>query len=183
MEAQREDKGEAYGVCKKCESQVSGASQFSRPHHCYVKCGRCHSGVCHYGTNVCYECVMRDQIQKDCRSSCRALAGMWHNQPVLQLLRPQRLPPAGGTIAPARRGAARSSIKSSGGPSKFYAMRRHQKLEASPDVVIGLLTVQSQDVYALIDPGSTLSYVIPYVAMEFGIEPEQLYETFSVSTL
>ncbi|XP_070046653.1 uncharacterized protein [Nicotiana tomentosiformis] len=35
----------------------------------------------------------------------------------------------------------------------------------------------------LIDPGSTLSYVTPYVAMEFRIELEQLQEPFSVSTL
>jgi len=44
------------------------------------------------------------------------------------------------------------------------------------------LSIQSHDVYALIDPSSTLSYVTPYVAMEFGIEPEQLHEPFSVST-
>ncbi|XP_070039535.1 uncharacterized protein [Nicotiana tomentosiformis] len=31
-------------------------------------------------------------------------------------------------------------------------------------------------------PSSSLSYVTPYVAMEFGIEPEQLHESFSVST-
>ncbi|XP_070050567.1 uncharacterized protein [Nicotiana tomentosiformis] len=57
------------------------------------------------------------------------------------------------------------------------------KQEASPDIVTSILTVRSHDVYALIDPGTTLSYVTPYVAMEFGIEPEQLHETFSVSTL
>ncbi|XP_070034721.1 uncharacterized protein [Nicotiana tomentosiformis] len=62
-------------------------------------------------------------------------------------------------------------------------MRRRQDSEAYPDVVTGILTVQSYDVYALIDPGSTLSYVTPYVAMEFGIEQEQLHEPFSVSTL
>ncbi|XP_070004423.1 uncharacterized protein [Nicotiana sylvestris] len=39
-----------------------------------------------------------------------------------------------------------------------------------------------QQVYALIDPSSTLSYVTPFVAMEFGIEPDQLHEPFSVST-
>ncbi|XP_070045431.1 uncharacterized protein [Nicotiana tomentosiformis] len=61
-------------------------------------------------------------------------------------------------------------------------MRGCQNSEASPDIVTGILTVQSNDVYSLIDPGSTLSYVTPYVAMEFGIEPEQLYEPFSVST-
>ncbi|XP_070010240.1 uncharacterized protein [Nicotiana sylvestris] len=55
-------------------------------------------------------------------------------------------------------------------------------VEASPDVVIGILTVQSYDVYAFIDPGSTLSYVTLFVAMEFGIEPDQLHEPFLVST-
>ena len=62
-------------------------------------------------------------------------------------------------------------------------MSGRQSAEASPDVVIGILTIQSHDVYALIDPGSSLSYVTPYVTTSFGIEPEQLHEPFSVSTL
>ncbi|XP_070018243.1 uncharacterized protein [Nicotiana sylvestris] len=57
-----------------------------------------------------------------------------------------------------------------------------QTVEASPDVVTGILTVQYHDVYALIDPGYTLSYVTPFVAMGFGIEPDQLHEPFLVST-
>ncbi|XP_070009841.1 uncharacterized protein [Nicotiana sylvestris] len=57
-----------------------------------------------------------------------------------------------------------------------------QTAEASIDIVIGILTIQSHDMYALIDLGSTLSYVIPFVVMEFGIEPDQLHEPFSVST-
>ncbi|XP_070017152.1 uncharacterized protein [Nicotiana sylvestris] len=61
-------------------------------------------------------------------------------------------------------------------------MSGHQTTEVSPDAVIGILTVQSHDVYALIDPGSTFSYITPFVAMEFGIEPDQLHEPFSVST-
>ncbi|XP_070023154.1 uncharacterized protein [Nicotiana sylvestris] len=61
-------------------------------------------------------------------------------------------------------------------------MSGHKTTEASPDIVTGILTVQSHDVYALIDPGSTLSYVTPFVAMEFRIEPDQLHEPFSVST-
>ncbi|XP_070032335.1 uncharacterized protein [Nicotiana tomentosiformis] len=91
-------------------------------------------------------------------------------------------PPARGTPAPAGRGAARGGAQISGGPSIFYAMRRCRESEASPDVVTSILTVQFHDVYSLIDPGSTLSYVTPCVAMEFGIEPEQLYEPFSIST-
>ncbi|XP_070013060.1 uncharacterized protein [Nicotiana sylvestris] len=61
-------------------------------------------------------------------------------------------------------------------------MSGRQTAEASPDVVTGILTVQSHDVYALIDPGSTLSYVTLYIAMEFGIESDQLHEPFSMST-
>ncbi|XP_070039308.1 uncharacterized protein [Nicotiana tomentosiformis] len=61
-------------------------------------------------------------------------------------------------------------------------MRRRRDSETSPDGVTSILSVQSHDVYALIDPSSTLSYVSPYVAKGFGIEPEQLHEPFSVST-
>ncbi|XP_070023257.1 uncharacterized protein [Nicotiana sylvestris] len=61
-------------------------------------------------------------------------------------------------------------------------MSGFQTVEASLDVVTGILTVQSHDVYALIDPSSTLSYVTPFVAMEFGIESYQLHDPFSVST-
>ncbi|XP_070005608.1 uncharacterized protein [Nicotiana sylvestris] len=61
-------------------------------------------------------------------------------------------------------------------------MSGRQTAEASQDVVTGILNVQSHDVYALIDPASTLSYVTPFVAMEFGKELEQLHEPFSVST-
>ncbi|XP_070010196.1 uncharacterized protein [Nicotiana sylvestris] len=61
-------------------------------------------------------------------------------------------------------------------------MSGRQTVEASPDVVTGFLTVQSHDVYELIDPSSTLSYVTPFVAMGFRIELDQLYEPFLVST-
>ncbi|XP_070010710.1 uncharacterized protein [Nicotiana sylvestris] len=61
-------------------------------------------------------------------------------------------------------------------------MSGRQTTEASPDVVTGVLTVRSHDVYALIDLGSTLSYVTPFVAMGFGIEPDHLHKPFLVST-
>ncbi|XP_070047488.1 uncharacterized protein [Nicotiana tomentosiformis] len=82
---------------------------------------------------------------------------------------------ARGSPASAGRGAARGGAQSSGGPSRFYAMSGRQSAEASPDVVTSILTIQSHEVYAL-------SYVTPYVATSFGIEPEQLHESFSVST-
>ena len=37
-------------------------------------------------------------------------------------------------------------------------------------------------VYALLDPGASLSFITPYIAEDFGISPEILAEPFSVST-
>ncbi|XP_070054400.1 uncharacterized protein [Nicotiana tomentosiformis] len=76
--------------------------------------------------------------------------------------------PARATPAPTGRGAEKGGAHSLGGPSRFYAMRGCQSSEAPLDVVT--------------DPVSTLSYVTPYIALEFGMEPEQLHEPFFIST-
>ncbi|XP_070013961.1 uncharacterized protein [Nicotiana sylvestris] len=141
-----------------------------------------HSGTCYLELPICYGCGMRGHIQRHCRVS-RQGAGIGTAQSFGLVASTSSAPsPARGTLAPAGRDVARGGAQSSGGPSRFYAMSGCQTVEASPDVVTSILTVQSHDVYALIDPGSTLSYVTPFVAMEFGIEPEQLHEPFSVST-
>ncbi|XP_070010308.1 uncharacterized protein [Nicotiana sylvestris] len=122
-------------------------------------------------------------IQRHCRAS-RYGAGRGTTQLSRQAAATPLVPsPARGTPPPARRGAARGGVQSLGGPSQFYTMSGRQTAEASPDVVTGILTVQFHDVYALIEPGSTLSYVTPFVAMGFGIEPDHLHEPFLVSTL
>ncbi|XP_070009247.1 uncharacterized protein [Nicotiana sylvestris] len=54
--------------------------------------------------------------------------------------------------------------------------------EASAEVITGILLVFSHNAYAIMDPGSTFSYVTPYFAINLGIEPEQLSEPFLVST-
>jgi len=64
----------------------------------------------------------------------------------------------------------------------MYTLAGRQDSEASPDVVTSTLSIFSYYVYALIDPGVTLSYVTPFVAKKFGVEPELLHEPFAVST-
>ncbi|XP_070037990.1 uncharacterized protein [Nicotiana tomentosiformis] len=126
---------------------------------------------------------LRGHIQRDYRSSHQG-AERGPAQPASSAATTYTTPPpARGTPTPTGRGAARGGAQSSGGYDHFFAMRCRQNLEASPDVVTSILTVQSHDVYALIEPDSTLSYDTPYVAMEFWIEPEQLHEPFFVSTL
>ena len=64
----------------------------------------------------------------------------------------------------------------------FYALCSRREQETSPDVVTGMLKVFCIDVYALLDPDATLSFVTPLVAKKFNILPDILNEPFMVST-
>ncbi|XP_070039400.1 uncharacterized protein [Nicotiana tomentosiformis] len=84
----------------------------------------------------------------------------------------------------ASRGRGRGRDFSSGGNQKrSYALAGRQDHESSPDVMTGMLTICSHDAYTLIDPGSTLSCITPFVVGKFGIVPEILSDPFEVSTL
>ena len=67
--------------------------------------------------------------------------------------------------------------------NRTYAIGDLQNSEASPDVVTGTLSIFSHIVYALIDPGYTLSYVTPLIAGKFKRTPELLVNPFELSTL
>ena len=58
-------------------------------------------------------------------------------------------------------------------------MEEHEK---SADVVTSMLQVFSTSVYALLDPGSTLSFVTPLLALTFETLPEVLHVPIVVST-
>lgn len=49
-------------------------------------------------------------------------------------------------------------------------------------MVTGTLQVFYLHVYALLDLRASLSFVIPYIVVDFGVSPESLVEPFSVST-
>ncbi|XP_070057844.1 uncharacterized protein [Nicotiana tomentosiformis] len=76
-----------------------------------------------------------------------------------------------------------TAATSQGTHPRFYVMPTRPTVEASDAVIIGILIVCALDAYAFMDLGSTFSYVTPYFALDFKIEPEQLLEPFSVSTL
>ncbi|XP_075091975.1 uncharacterized protein LOC142172100 [Nicotiana tabacum] len=63
---------------------------------------------------------------------------------------------------------------SSGGQNRFYALTGRQDSEASPDVVTGILTIHSHAIYALMDPGSTFSYITPFIAGKLDMRSELL---------
>ncbi|XP_070025697.1 uncharacterized protein [Nicotiana sylvestris] len=82
----------------------------------------------------------------------------------------------------ASRGRGRGRGSSSGGnQNRIYALAGRQDQESSPDILTGMLTICSHDVYALIDPGSTLSCITPFVVQKFGIVPEILSDHFALA--
>ena len=65
----------------------------------------------------------------------------------------------------------------------FYALHSRGDQENSPNVITGILKVLFIDVYALLDPGYTLSFVTPLVSNKFEILSDILHEPFIVSNL
>ena len=63
----------------------------------------------------------------------------------------------------------------------FYAVRFRGEQDISPDMVTVMLKLFSIDVYALIDPNATLSFVTALVARQYDILPDILNEPFSVT--
>ncbi|XP_070013893.1 uncharacterized protein [Nicotiana sylvestris] len=141
------------------------------------KCGRFHTEACYLDIPVCYRCRVRGHIQRDCHAPRQGTGRGFAQPSSSSAATPSVRPPA-----LAGRGSIRGEARGRSGPSRFYALSGRQSVEASPDVVTGILSVQAIDCYALIDPGSSLSYVTSFIASSFGVEPEQLHKPFSVST-
>ena len=66
--------------------------------------------------------------------------------------------------------------------NRFYALCSRGDEETYPDVVTGMWKIFTLDVYALLDPGATLSFVTPLVARKFYVLPDILNESFMVTT-
>ena len=55
--------------------------------------------------------------------------------------------------------------------NRFYTFRSRGGQDTSPDVVTSMLEVFSIEVYSLLDPGASLSFVTPLVAKKFDLLP------------
>lgn len=78
-------------------------------------------------------------------------------------------PPNAPTVEPPKR-------------NKIYALKGRLEKENFADVVTGMLQVFSTSVYALLDPGSTLYFMTPLLALTFETLPEVLHDNIVVST-
>lgn len=62
--------------------------------------------------------------------------------------------------------------------NRLYALLSWKEFEVSLDVVTSTLQLFSHNVYYLLDPGSTLSCVTPYVAVSFSFDLEVVSDFF-----
>ncbi|XP_015068659.1 uncharacterized protein LOC107013199 [Solanum pennellii] len=118
------------------------------------KCRRLHGGECLVGNNSYYECGKSAHMVKDCpqvRNQANA-----DTQP-----RPN---PTAAAEPPKK--------------NRFYALKGREEQEKSADVVTAMLHVFCFPVYALVDPGSTLSFVTSLVAIKFDLLPKISHEPF-----
>ncbi|XP_047260856.1 uncharacterized protein LOC124894157 [Capsicum annuum] len=161
-------------------TRYSGSQQMPPRQPCR-QCGRYHIGACRMGTDVCYWCGMPGHVIKDCPRRCRGDMAQPTGSAVASS---SSVPPSGrGEQFPIGRGRGiRGTASSSVAQNRTYALGTRQNLEASPDVVIGTLSIFSHKAYALIDPGSTLSYITPLVAGKLGRTPKLLNQPLAVST-
>ena len=80
--------------------------------------------------------------------------------------------------------APRGATSSAGrGTNLLYALNNHQVHKNSPYVVTSMILVYGFSVYALLDPGASLYFLTPYVAMNFEIIHEEHREALSVSNM
>lgn len=72
-----------------------------------------------------------------------------------------------------------ATIGIGGGKIHLYAMASHQDKESSLHVITGMLYAFSHDVYALLYPGATLSFITSYVSSKCDILPKSLLSPLS----
>ncbi|XP_060177947.1 uncharacterized protein LOC132607886 [Lycium barbarum] len=155
---------------------VSGSQYRGDPSHIRppvprcTQCGRLNLGQCLLGSDACYGCGQPSHVVQDCPSR----GGRSRVQPIGSADgSSSSVRPLGqGSQAPAGRGRGREGASSSSGPqNRIYALAGRHDLESSPDVVTSILSVCSHDVYPLIYPSSTLSYITSYIAKRIGAFP------------
>ncbi|KAG8499167.1 hypothetical protein CXB51_005608 [Gossypium anomalum] len=121
------------------------------------QCGRLHYGPCRAGENVCYKCGAPDHFVRECPEVA--------SQEVIQSARSRNAPTRGRSPRQPRVGAGnRGTFRDSAvrpdarAPARTYAIRAREEA-SSPDVIMGTFSLHNINVMALIDPGSTHSYV------------------------
>ncbi|XP_049378074.1 uncharacterized protein LOC125842814 [Solanum stenotomum] len=127
-------------------------------------------GACRDISTSCFKCGQNGQFIRECRKNRQGSGNGRNRAQSSSVAPPDRVAPREATLGTDREA------------NRLYAITSHEEQDNSPDIVIGMIKVFTFDVDALLDPGASLSFVTPYIAMRFDIIPEQLLAPFGVST-
>ncbi|XP_043805273.1 uncharacterized protein LOC122721498 [Manihot esculenta] len=134
----------------------SGGSGRSLPSECN-HCRRRHTGTCRLLTGACFICGSMDHIMRDCPKKHTASAPTTERTtPVTQKTRSKGRSEPTGTSS--QRVSETVDRPESRAPARAYAIKAREDQD-SPDVIMGIFSIFGRSVHALIDPGSTHSYI------------------------
>ena len=148
-------------------------------------CGKVYLGECRKCSGACFRCGSMDHRVKDCPQ--RADQAQVAVQRVVQPMRGGPQPPRGrgqgrggngngqGRRAPGT-GAENAEARQ---PALVYAARRREEGDA-PDVITGTFLVSNMPYIALVDIGSTHSYVACAISGSLGVHFEKIVSGVSV---
>ncbi|KAG6383844.1 hypothetical protein SASPL_129604 [Salvia splendens] len=143
-------------------------------------CGKRHPGVCRRLAGLCFRCGASNHFAKDCpipRDAPVPISA--RSEPVAQR---GRGPGRDFGESKSRRTTSESASRAGPrAPGRTYAIRAHEEHDA-PDVILGTFTLFNISVTALIDPGSTHSYICDKLIKEFNLPLEKTAFDVEVSS-
>ncbi|KAL5775879.1 hypothetical protein ACOSP7_013436 [Xanthoceras sorbifolium] len=139
-------------------------------------CGKSHPGECRKLTGACFRCGSRDHFLRDCpRVQATSELPSVRSAPTVPR---GRIPNQTGTEVSRAGGATESSgHQESRAPARAYVIRTQEDRDA-PDVITGIVSIFDLTVTALIDPGSTHSYICDAMIRDRYLKTE--YTKFDV---
>ncbi|KAK5819395.1 hypothetical protein PVK06_024393 [Gossypium arboreum] len=156
----RRDRGRP-PVTTRVTSIASGGNDRRERAEC-LHCGKWHSGSCRFRDRSCYKCGSADHFVKDCPRLFEQNVSQSGNPGATTARgRPSRNV---GNASGGQRGSRDATTRPEArAPARTYAIHAREDA-ASPDVITGTFTLFDTNVIALIDPGSTHSYICETLA-------------------
>ncbi|XP_012458185.2 uncharacterized protein LOC105778976 [Gossypium raimondii] len=151
------DQGRQYSSSKAQATSMAsvGSVKPTRPECQY--CGKRNLGECYLISRACLKCRSQDHFVKDCPE--REEIEKFQNVRSSSVTTKGR-PPRNVGIGTSGKGVTEdTTVRSKArAPARAYAIRAREEAP-SPDVITGIFSLYETNVLALIDPGSTHSYI------------------------
>ena len=142
------------------QSSGLGISTGQEEQHVYPHCHNYHSGICRRVTGGCFRCGSIDHVIGNCPRGSGSSRNPQGSGRGGSNVPPQTLSRGRGRSGSQGRGKVSKTVNRSAitAPARAYAMRVREDPDI-PGVIAGTFTLFDIDLYALIDPGSTHSYI------------------------